>query len=163
MALLDEYDSPQWREERNARLLEWMAGDADAVRFLLDLSALIETWDDLIDKDAPVADGAINEAFTASLVHFPLNPFYRRHQDRLTPLLIVCINAWLDSVSMQRGTDAHERMWAFFLKDYGRELFLFCAMLTGGFDHMRAVSLDMRRFFTHESYSDWEHRHGGQD
>lgn len=154
------WDSVAWRVQRDRLLLEWMAGDVHAVRFLVDLSSLVETWDDLIDRDRAVGDSEIHGAFTTALIGFNLNPFYRTHQDRLLPLLITCINAWMDSVPMQRGDDAHERMWAFFLKDLGRELFIFCAFLAGGFDHMRSVSMAMRRFFTHETYDVWEHRHG---
>lgn len=153
------WDSEAWRVKRNAKLLDWMAGNTDAVAFLLDLSQIVEVWDDLIDKDAQPAETEIHAAFQAALINFPLNPFYRAHQDRLLPLVIVCINAWLDSVGMERGGDPHERMWAFFLKDFGLEIFLFCAMLTGGWAHMRSVSMDMRRFFTHETYETWEHRH----
>ena len=156
----DPFDTEAWREERNEKLLDWMAGDHHAVQFVLDLSMLVETWDDLVDKDKPLGEQDIHDAFVAALINFPLNPFYRRHQDALLPLITVAINAWFDSLEMERGDTPHERMWAFFLKDLGLEVFLFCAMLAGGYRHMRAVSMDMRRFFNHETYETWEHRHG---
>jgi hypothetical protein len=31
------------------------------------------------------------------------------------------------------------------------------AYLVGGWAHMRKVSLDMREFFIHESFDDWEY------
>ncbi len=123
------------------------------------LSTVIEVWDDLIDRDREPTAGEVNNAFVLALFDLQVNPFFVRHRAYLLPLLMSAINAWMDSTQMERGADTHERMWAFFLKDAGRELFIQCAHLTGGFAHMRAVSLEMRRFFTHETYQDWEHRH----
>jgi len=70
-----EFDSEEWRELRNAKLDEWLLGNKDAVRCVLDLGQIVETWDDLIDKDKPISDQDISGSFYAATVNLPLNPF----------------------------------------------------------------------------------------
>lgn len=156
---VNNYDSIDWRASRDEKLLSWLCGDADAVAFVVNLSTIIEIWDDLIDGDRKPSDAEIHNAFLLALFDMQANTFFSRHKTHLLPLIMTSINAWLDSVDMERGRDRHERMWAFFLKDYGRELFIQCAFLAGGYNHMRSVSMEMRRHFTHETYETWEHRH----
>lgn len=154
-----EWDSPAWRELRDANILRWCCGNHAAVQFVLDLNAVVETWDDLIDGDQPVSADAINAAFMRAMVGLPGNPFFQAHASALMPTVAVAINAWLDANVFEKSGDAHERMWAFFLRNLGMEVFIQVALLTGGPEHMRAVSVEMRRFFTHETYANWEHRH----
>lgn len=152
------YDSDEWRKTRDDNFNRWLLGDVAAMQFVIQLSRIIETWDDLIDKDKPVTDSEINTAFITALFTINGNPFFRRHVDYLLPVIMTTINAWLDANDTQTSDDPDTRTLAFYLKDYGIEVFLQMAFLIGGYEHMRAVSKEMRTFLRNDTYSEWEHK-----
>lgn len=86
----------------------WFGGDVDAVRLLDDLGVVAHIWDDLIDKDKPVSDAMINLAFECALLHIPMNPVYRRHQDALAPLILTGIAGFHAATRMERSGDEHQ-------------------------------------------------------
>ena len=149
------FDSPEWRETRDGKLLTWMCGDATAVRFLLNLFQIAEVWDDLIDRDKPIDDSDINDAFTRALLVLPTDPFYAQNQSFLHPLMVAGINSWLDANTLERYKDANWRGWAFFLRDWYMELVNACMFIIGGWEHMRAHSLEARMFFQAEAMADY--------
>jgi hypothetical protein len=69
-------------------------GNHAAVQFMLDLMDVVHTWDDLIDRDREVDPGEVHQAFTAAMVGFNLNPFFRAHAHVLTPVLLNGILNW---------------------------------------------------------------------
>lgn len=146
-----KFDTPEWRDERDRLLLEWMLGTTEAVDFLVTLFHIAEVWDDLIDKDKPVSDDQINEAFVMSLFDLGENPFYARHGAFLRPVMVLGVNAWLDSVNYERHADPHWLTWAFVLRNWYMELVSACAFVVGGFAHMRKVSMEARQFFQSET------------
>lgn len=152
-----EFDSQEWREERDKRLLEWFLGNEDAVRCYVTLSSIGETWDDLIDKDKEITNKEINAAFLNALVFLQNNPFYVSYRAFLEPVLIISINAWFDSDILQKSDNGKWRMLAFYLRNYDSELAQACAFCVGGFEQMRKVSIDIRQLLNPESYDQWEH------
>jgi len=153
-----EWDTPQWRVKRDELLATWLLGDFHAVECAVLLSEIAETWDDLIDQDVTVTADKINRAFIAMLVRLELNPFFEQHRLTIMPVVYVSINAWLDANTQESGV-REERMAAFYLRNFSYEIINVIALCVGGWDHLRSISMDMRRFFTHESYFTWEHRH----
>lgn len=158
-----EWDSEEWRRIRDDRLQAWMLGDQEAFRVALALSTIAETWDDLLDGDRKVSEDEINTAFIAALVGLQSNQFFVRHSASLLPLMIATINAYLDANRFEKADDEKLRMMAFHLRNMGVDITIAITLLVGGFDHMRAVSAEIRQFFAHESYREWEHRHCGGD
>lgn len=144
-----KYDSQQWRTLRNQKLNEWI-GDPNAVAFLLDIFNIGEIWDDLIDRDKPVADDDINTAFYTALITLPNNPFYRAYQAQLQGVMVSGIHAWLDANKLEQG-DHNDRAYAYVLRVWYMELITLVAQLLHGFDYVRRVSVDIRHFFTHET------------
>lgn len=153
-----EWDSEEWRQKRDAILTTWMLGDRAAVECVVMISGISECWDDLIDEER-VSEARIHQAFTHAMVGLQLNAFFDRHKGMLLPIIIASINAWMDANALQAGTK-HERMAAFFMRNFGYELFTVAAFCVGGWSHMREISLEMRRFFWHETFEQWEHSHG---
>ena len=151
----DPFDTEAWREERNEKLLGWMAGDRHAVQFVLDLSMLVETWDDLIDKDKPIEDSWIVAMMYKLLIDMHVNPFFTRYKVELVPIMSVAINAWLDANTMEHGTDTAKSR-AYVLRDLTIEILLHSIMLMRGRDYMRSVSLSVREFFLHESLDEYK-------
>lgn len=157
----DDFDAPAWRERRDAKLLEWFRGDAAAVSCVLKLGTIAEVWDDLVDQDTPVPvqPGHINMVFILALLELPTDPFWHKHVGFLFPILVVSINAWLDANDLEKDPLIKWRQLAFHLRNTMTELVPAVAYCIGGLDLMRAVSLEARQFFAHETFDQWEHRH----
>lgn len=148
------WDSASWREQRDAKLLEWLQ-DPAAVRFYLDMSHFVEVFDDLVDQDAPVSNRDLANAVFSALYHIPANPFFHAHRVTLLPIIFACTNAWLDSNELANG-DETEKALAYTLKGLGIEVLLACISITRGVDYLRAVSADVRRaFMAHQSFADY--------
>lgn len=151
-----EYDTPAWHTHRDSKLADWV-GNPAAVKFIQDVGVIAETWDDLIDGDKPVGPDDINRAFLLALVELPSNPFYDAHRHSLLPMLLAGANAWVDSTTYERSTDLSQKAYAYVLRDWYVEIVLLVIALTKGVPAMRAVSMDVRAFFTHdaESFQDY--------
>jgi hypothetical protein len=147
-----KFDSPEWRSERDAMLSAWMKGDQSAVRFILQLGDVAELWDDLIDQDKPwPAADRVNRVFITALFELTGNRFFTENATYLRPLMFAGLNAWLDSVELEQAEDSWSKTWAYVLRDWYAELVPACAFLVGGFEHMRLVSLEARRFLQAET------------
>lgn len=93
--------TPPWELYTPAGILELMAGNTHAAQFLVDIARCSHTYDDLIDRDKPVADSAIHDLVWAMLVTLPTNPFYREHQDAIRPVLVTAILNWQAANDME--------------------------------------------------------------
>lgn len=151
------FDSAEWRRERDARLAEWIA-DPAAIAFIIQVFDFAEVIDDLWDGDKPVTREDITRILFVMLTEFPLNPFFDRFKHQLVPIMVTGINAWLDANTLERGSD-NDRVFAYVLRDWYAEMIAFVIYLARGRDYMRAVSMDVRAFFTHHETLD-QYREG---
>ena len=87
---------------------EWFGGNEEAARFVAQLCDVAHTWDDLIDRDTPVSEEAINRCFESALLRIPANPFYQTHFAALSPLLFTGVLGYLTANRMERSGDAHQ-------------------------------------------------------
>lgn len=151
---MSEFDTSQWRVDRDARLMAWVQNPY-AVQFILAIGDAAELWDDLIDQDKPIHAMDVNRVFTTLTTVLPLNPFFDAHKLQLVPLLVAGINAWHDATELEKGSD-NDKAMAYVLRDWYVELTMFVVYLTRGQDTMRTLSLEIRRFFSqHESLHDY--------
>lgn len=157
---MSAFKQPEWIALRDVKMLTWFGGNHDAVDAVNTVCDICDVWDDLIDQDKPVTPEMVNGAFVNALIGLNANAFYRQHQASFFPLFVVGTNAWLDANELQRAATERGRMLGFFIRTFGFEIAHLTAYLTGGWDHLRAVSMDMREFFEMETYHEWEHRHG---
>jgi hypothetical protein len=160
---MSAHQNREWTALRDAKMLGWMAGNQEAVDAVNTICSICDVWDDLIDADKPVAPADINAAFTRALIGLQLNGFYKRHEASFFGLLVTGVNAWLDANELQKSPSEKWRMLAFYIRTFGFEITNLAAFLSGGWDHLRRVSVDMRMFFENETYSEWEHRIGASD
>lgn len=151
------WDTEAWHTKRNNKLLDWFSGNKDAVICMVLISDIVELWDDLIDKDKVISDTTINRVFMATLLDLPRNLFWQKYSPAMTPIITMCINAWLDATEAEKSDELWKRRLAFYLRNMAIELVLYIAHITGGWEHMRAISLEVRTFFAHEDFEDWEH------
>ena len=140
---------PEWYALRNEKVFEWLSGNSDAINLLLAVNQIIETWDDLIDKDRQLSDERVNLAFYNALVTVPNNNFYIEHRQYLTPIIIQAINTWLDANKLERG-DVNDRAIAYTLRFMGIQLIQALVFLTGGVEKLRKHSIEMWRFLVAE-------------
>lgn len=154
-----EWDSKEWRDLRDKKLMEWFKGDKDAVQCLVEISTISEVWDDLIDRDVALTNAEISSAFVCATIKLPNNPFYASNIAALQPLIIMTVNAWMDSEELVKRSDKKSRMLAFYMRDIGKEIVPLIAFLVGGYAHMRKVSLEIKDFFYFDDYENWELRH----
>ena len=150
------WDTPPWRAERDAKLLEWCCGNQAAVDTVLALSTIAEVWDDLHDGDAQVSAEMVNRAFTLAMVKLQVNDFYKANESLFYALTVTAINAWLDANELQRSENQSERMMAFYLRNFGIEIVMMAIFRSGGWEHLRRVSLEVRAFFDHEEFVVYE-------
>jgi len=87
--------------------LEWFGGNQDALNMFYAFSDLAHTWDDLIDRDKPVSDNKINQAFLTCLVYLPANPFYRSIQEQIMPMWLTVVSAYETANFFETSKDAH--------------------------------------------------------
>lgn len=152
-----EPGTPQWCELRECNTKEWMMGQPGPIAFLHALGAYVELWDDLIDKDKEISDDEINGTMARGLFDIACNRWFRENADYLSPLLVQMVSAYFDSEELKKDEDVRVRQIAFHLRNYMLELYHACAFLVGGFDHLREVGPEIRRFFAFENFEDWEH------
>jgi len=152
-----EFDSLVWRQIRNQKMREWIQ-DEWALKFVLDYSDAVELWDDLIDGDKEIDKQQVMRVFTNLLTIMPLNPFFNQHKMVFIPLINASINAWFDSLDLEKGSD-NDKAIAYVIRDYSHEAIIYTIFLTRGYDYMRSVSLEVRKFFTdHESLEDYRRK-----
>jgi hypothetical protein len=150
-----DHDSDNWREIRNAKLLEWFGGNQSAVDFLVALSGIAELWDDLVDKDKQPSRKDIDIVFWNALVTLPTNEFFNQHKSFLMPLVILSINSWWDSVELENG-NTNDRAYALTLRIISLQIAPMIVLLLRGQEAMRETSTDMWRYFTsHDDAIKW--------
>lgn len=125
------WGSEDWKALRDAKLMHWFGGDRDAVNMLMLLSDITELWDDLIDKDKQVSDGAIHDGFFKVIVSLPNNPFYLKHRAFLTPIIIQSIASWRTANSLATGSRS-ERALSYTLRNADIQLVTAIVYLTRG-------------------------------
>jgi hypothetical protein len=125
-------------------------GDPSAERYLRMIAGAARTLDDLVDADHPVPQGEVVLAFAGLLVGLNHNAFFLKHREALVALHQMALNAWLDANEWEKSPDPDRRIYAHVLRDAVNEILPAVAYLTGGWEHMRAVSRQTRELFKKE-------------
>lgn len=116
-------------------------GNLEAEQFLAAWSAYVHGIDDLVDETTT------NE-FKIKLFIQALDlynqPFYLKNRERLNGLIISCTNLYADSVAWEKSGVTWQKTFADWARHAGVEMVLQIACIVGGYDHMRAISLELR-------------------
>lgn len=115
--------------------------DGAALAYLQALCYAARLMDDAVDADHGPVD--YHRLFHVLLVELPANPFFQRHRAALIAMHSASLNAWQDADAWLAHPDLR-RQHALVFRDYLTELGLLVAYLVGGYDHRRAVSLQVR-------------------
>lgn len=127
-------------------------GEAAARDFLLAIHDIAHVWDDLIDKDKPVTDDEINDAFFKALVVLPNNAFYRQHFTALQPLVMTSILNWLTANALEASDKPDDKHISFVTRSAYTDLITYVAMLVGGPGWAVQQGPEIRRFVHVEGY-----------
>lgn len=87
--------------------LEWFGGNQDALNMYRMFVDLAHTWDDMVDRDKPMGEGQINNAFLICLVYLPANPFYQQIQRDIMPMWLSVVSAYQTANFFERAKDKH--------------------------------------------------------
>jgi len=151
-----EYDSPEWQDIRDAKLLNWV-GDLNAIAYVGAVSDAAELFDDVVDADTKIEESHVERVLFSLLTQLPLNPFFDAYKHQLCPIMFTGVNAWLDATKMEKGSD-HEKSHAYVLRDWYMELLMYVIYLTRGREYMRSVSLEVRAFFMAETLEEYKEK-----
>lgn len=139
-------------------------GNTSAISFLETVGAITQVWDDLIDRDKPVSDYDINEAFMGCLINIPRNPFYRENFLDLQPVIEHVILQWITSASIEKSGVESLLPITFVTRGAFNDLITRCAMIIGGQDHAQSVAVTVMNFSFHdEVYAEYEAEIRGTD
>jgi len=98
--------------------------DWQAKRWLCQLMTVAQVWDNFVDSGDKPHAGQVDEVFTALLLEWPNNSFFRANIATLLPAMANAVSAWKFSDAEKR---ARQRAY-----DVGSELIGAVAFLKGG-------------------------------
>jgi len=125
-----------WREtelqqqlELQKKLMFFLCGNIDAVKFCIDILFVAHLWDDLVDGDKERNVEEQNAAFRAMLGDVPNNPFYQQNITALAPLMMSSILQWQDANAIEKD----EKAMSYFCRNAMMSIIHYCVFLTGGY------------------------------
>ena len=153
---MNYFDTPEWRDERDQKLLEW-TGDqaaADLILMIGNYIAILVKLSEEPEAETPPED--LRSLFQIPFVLLPQNPFWIVYQKQLSPILWVNHNTWLDAKSMEESASVAEcenpatalLPFSYSFRFYYIELLLYVIYLLRGDEYVRQVDMDVRKFFS---------------
>ena len=139
--------------------LEWFGGNQDALNMYRAIVDLLHTWDDLVDKDKPLTEGSINQAFLTCLVYLPANPFYRQIQDQILPMWLTVVSAYEAANKFERDKDAHGIEVAHSLRYAAGNMIAYAIHVCVGAEEAKAQVPDMWKSVFYERFDDYRKEH----
>lgn len=126
--------------------LEVSKDDENAANFLAAFQAKAHLLDDVVDHAPDRMDKEHVMVELDWLLTMTQNPFVQAHKEKLVPVIILGMNAWLDANQWQLSVDKRKRTAADVVKGFYHEVLYLTALICGGFDHMRAMSEKHRSY-----------------
>jgi hypothetical protein len=134
---------------------EFLKGNADAVNFVVRIFRALHVWDDLIDKDKPVADDEIHAVFWDLLIGLPSDKFYQANLGLLSATLVNSVVNWHISNKLERDGDEKDKSIAFILRGAYIDVLSTSALIVGGLDWVREIGPDIRRWAHEETFAQY--------
>lgn len=135
-----------------AKLFPGASGRAPQA-FARSLWQIAHTWDDLVDRDVPVADEAINAAFIEALLVLPNNTFYRKHFRELQPLVAAAITDWLTANQLEKSGRGLDLEVAFITRSAYIGVIQHAMLLHSGWQHALTMAPWLRRSCHREGFA----------
>jgi hypothetical protein len=119
-------------------------GNDDAYVIIVAWGELCHLLDDIVDKDKERTPTDLIRIILSWTMVCSRNSLYLNHADKFNALAMVSMNAYLDSVTMEKSEDPGQRQYADAYRSFYGEMGLYVAFLAGGWDHYRKVSAKFR-------------------
>ena len=128
------------------RLNHICQGNDQAREFLSAYGAFSHMLDDAVDGD--LAGDTERAALTSFnfIAQCMVNPFVQKNAGVLLPVMLMGVNAWIDSDIEAKSEDQRIRRASDVLKSHHAEICFQVAYCIGGIDHMRECSKMWRTF-----------------
>jgi hypothetical protein len=126
-------------------------GNAEAVDFLNRWSNYCHAIDDIIDEEKT---NEFKLATFARAIEIYTHPFFLKNLASLRQVAIHATNLYADSVAWERSTEQWQKDFVDWARHGGAEMVLAAAGIVGGYDHMRVVSLELRKLCYFEHHKD---------
>ena len=139
--------------------LEWFGGNQDALNMYRAFVSLSHIWDDLIDRDQPVSQDQINQAFLTCLVYLPANPFYRAIQDAILPMWLVVVSSFETANHFEREKDPHGVEIAHSLRYAAGNIVAYAIYVCVGPEEAKKFLPDMWKTVFYERFDDYRKEH----
>ncbi|WP_027184819.1 hypothetical protein [Desulfovibrio inopinatus] len=132
-----------------------LQGNRDAVHLCHILTDLSHIWDDLVDRDKPVDNAAINRAFWGALILVNENSFFIQNREHLLPVMRRWVNNWLTANTFEARGTGQDYHVSFILRNRLTDVILEMAYLIGGYEWQRRVSLVLESFQYTETFEEY--------
>lgn len=136
-------------EQDQAALQRCCKGNQEAMHWLLLWRRYVHEIDDLVDGDRRGPECLL--ATFALAIELYSHPFYLKNISGLRQMALNVTNCYADSVAWEHSPTGYQRDWADHARHAGAEMVLAVAAICGGYDHMRAISPELRAICY------WEH------
>jgi hypothetical protein len=127
-----------------AFMLHAFKGNQAAVDYVLAIARVADVWDNLIDKDVPVTDKDINEAFWLLAVDIPRNPFFQAFANDLLPVTATGILNWMTANKLEQRAEHIAIEIAHVIRYSIADVIILAALLCGGREWAAEVSPELR-------------------
>lgn len=125
-------------------LLHAYRNNQAAVALALELRHISHVLDDLVDKDKPVSEEQVRDAFWRAMIVLPANEFYATQLAYLHPLMSAALVNWQIANVFERGCP-EERNIAHSLRYDLATVLVMIACLIGGRKWAESVGPEIRR------------------
>ena len=139
--------------------LEWFGGNQDALNMYRMFRDLAHVWDDLVDKDNPVTEDQINNAFLICLAYMPANPFYRHIQEQIMPMWLTVISAYEAGNKFEREKDEHGLEIAHTLRYAAGHIVSYMVHVCVGRDQAKEIMPEVWKNIVFERFDDYRKEH----
>ena len=162
---MNNFNTPEWRQARDQKLLEW-TGDQAATDMILLIGHYIDILTSLHDNEEATQPVDLEALYQIPFISLSVNPFWIIYQKQLAPLLWVQHNAWLSAGKIEEGAAVADcetpqtspLAFSFAYRFYFVELILFVIYLLRGNEYVRQVDSDVRALFMDQTLHEY-----GQD
>lgn len=128
-------------------------GNRSALEFMVVWHEYLHEVDDLIDNEMQDKQQWIKVFAHANLVYSM--DFYVSHAKELRLVVMLVTNAYCDSVLFEADSLQWKKQWADVIRHAGLEMIYAVAMICGGYDLMRSISVELKEY-AHRCHHDAE-------
>jgi len=146
-------------ESIDEKRLSWFGGNTDALSICKMLITLTHTWDDIVDKDKPLTESDINEAFKIALVYLPANKLYQSIMPQMLPMWVQIISAYETANTYERNKDAHGIEISHSLRYAAGHMLAYIVILCVGDDKAKDVLPEVWKEIYFERFEDYRKEH----